>query len=94
MTRGMSTSGAWPASGSIHPSPASSVEAGGAVDEFPSVSIDVPFKVLREQWNDHLERTYLRALLDRFGRADVGALAEAASLDRSYVHRLLRKHGL
>jgi two-component system response regulator GlrR len=59
----------------------------------PPVPTDVPFKVLRERWVDHLEREYMAALLRTHGR-DVGAIADAASLDRSYVHRLLRKHDL
>jgi transcriptional regulator with GAF, ATPase, and Fis domain len=58
---------------------------------FPPVDVGVPFKVLREEWNDHLEREYLSVLLERHGR-DIGAIARAAGLDRSYVHRLLRKH--
>ena len=55
--------------------------------------IDVPFKVLRESWIDHLEREYLSGLMRKHGR-DVVAIAESASLDPSYVHRLLRKHRL
>ena len=60
---------------------------------FGPVSIDVPFKALRERWVDHLEREYMTGLLRKHGR-DAGAIAEAADLDRSYVHRLLRKHRL
>jgi transcriptional regulator with GAF, ATPase, and Fis domain len=60
---------------------------------FPPVDVGVPFKALREEWNDHLEREYLSQLLASQGR-DVTALARAAGLDRSYVHRLLRKHDL
>jgi transcriptional regulator with GAF, ATPase, and Fis domain len=61
-----------------------------------SLAIDptVPFKVLREARNDHFEREYLKALIARHGRGDVGVLADAAGLDRSYVHRLLRRHEL
>jgi DNA-binding NtrC family response regulator len=56
------------------------------------VDANVPFKHLRETWVDHLEREYLKALIDRVGR-NAGALADAAELDRSYVNRLLKKHG-
>ncbi|APR87462.1 Response regulator of zinc sigma-54-dependent two-component system [Minicystis rosea] len=61
--------------------------------ELPSVSLDVPFKVLRDRWNDHLEREYLSRLLARHD-GNVSVTAEAAGLDRSYVHRLMRKHAL
>ena len=58
----------------------------------PSVATDVPFKILREQWLDHLEREYIGALSRRGMNAP--AIAEVAGLDRSYVLRLLRKHNL
>jgi transcriptional regulator with GAF, ATPase, and Fis domain len=91
MTRGLSTGG-----GSIAPPMAPHVAPSASAEpsNLPSVTADVPFKVLREQWNDHLEREYLRSLVERLGRADTRVLAEAAGLDRSYVHRLLRKHDL
>jgi two-component system response regulator GlrR len=53
----------------------------------------LPFKVLREQWVEHLEREYLAALVARLGR-NAGTLSEAAGLDRSYINRLFRKHGI
>jgi transcriptional regulator with GAF, ATPase, and Fis domain len=62
-------------------------------DRLPEVSIDVPFKVLRDRWLCHLEREYLRTLLAKHG-GNVSATAAAAGLDRAYVHRLLRKHDL
>jgi DNA-binding NtrC family response regulator len=86
MTQGLSAS-----TGSIAP-PVPPVV--GVTSDLPSVTTEVPFKVLRERWNDHLEREYLRLLVARFGRGDVGAIAETAGLDRSYVHRLLRRHDL
>lgn len=58
----------------------------------PRVDIDVPFKELREQWADFLELQYLTALITRHGRHSPTELAEAAGLDRSYMHRLLKKH--
>jgi transcriptional regulator with GAF, ATPase, and Fis domain len=59
----------------------------------PPVDVSVPFKQLRERWVSHLEREYLSALFARHGR-EVSQAAELAGLDRSYVHRLIRKHGL
>jgi DNA-binding NtrC family response regulator len=58
-----------------------------------TVAFDLPFKEFRERWIDQGEREYLRRLLDRHGR-NVPAAAETAGLDRTYVYRLIRKHGL
>ncbi|MEZ4411220.1 MAG: sigma 54-interacting transcriptional regulator [Polyangiales bacterium] len=59
----------------------------------PPVDTAVPFKELRERWVDHLEREYVKALLAAHG-GNVSAVANAAGLDRTYVHRLIRKHDL
>jgi transcriptional regulator with GAF, ATPase, and Fis domain len=75
--------------GSAEPGPPVKVSA----EAMPSVDVSVPFKELREQWLSHLEREYLSALFATHGR-DVTGAAERAGLDRSYVHRLIRKHGL
>jgi transcriptional regulator of acetoin/glycerol metabolism len=47
----------------------------------------------RERWVDHLDREYVRAILAKHG-GNVPAVAQAAGLDRTYVHRLIRKHDL
>jgi two-component system response regulator GlrR len=62
-------------------------------EPLPAVSPDAPFKDLRERWLDHFEREYLSALLVRHSR-NVTAVATAAGLDRTYVHRLMKKHEL
>lgn len=67
--------------------------AEAALEGLPSVSIDRPFKLLREQWLSHLEREYVSQLLERHAR-NVSLAATAAGLDRTYLHRLIRKHGL
>ncbi|MBL8909809.1 MAG: sigma 54-interacting transcriptional regulator [Archangium sp.] len=59
----------------------------------PPVDLDVPFKELRERWVSHLERAYFEGLFARDGR-EVSRAAERSGLDRTYVHRLIRKHGL
>ena len=59
----------------------------------PTISIDLPFKEARESWLEHLEREYLRALLARHGR-NIAAAAQAAGIDRTYIYRLVRKHGI
>jgi len=63
-----------------------------AVGSFPPVSPDEPFKIIRDRWIDHLECEYIRAMVERHQR-DTDAISKAAGLDRSYVYRLLRKHG-
>ncbi len=58
-----------------------------------AVDLDQPFKDQRERWLDHLERVYIAGLLERH-HWNVSAVAQAAGLDRTYVHRLIRKHDL
>jgi len=60
---------------------------------FPTIPVDRPFKEIREQWLDHLEREYLRVLLERHAH-NLPAVAQAAGLDRTYVYRLVKKHDL
>jgi transcriptional regulator with GAF, ATPase, and Fis domain len=65
----------------------------GDASGFPPVDVSVPFKDVRDQWLEHLEKTYVKNALDRHG-GNVTAVAESAGLARSYVHRLIRKHDL
>ncbi len=65
----------------------------GAEEPLPRVPLDQPFKQIRQRWVDHLERVYLQGMLERHGRS-LARIAEAAGMDRSYVHRLMRKHEL
>jgi len=57
----------------------------------PVVPLDLPFKIIKEQWAEHLEREYIGGLLERHGR-DAQVIADKSGLDRSYVNRLIRKH--
>jgi transcriptional regulator with GAF, ATPase, and Fis domain len=59
----------------------------------PDVPTDRPYKDVRDAWLEHLERTYLLKMLATH-RGNVTAVAEASGLARTYVHRMLRKHGL
>ena len=62
-------------------------------ESFPEVRIDQPFKEIRERWVSQLEREYLvKALAEHEG--NVSAVAKVSGLDRSYVYRLMLKHGL
>ncbi|HXU01976.1 MAG TPA: sigma 54-interacting transcriptional regulator [Polyangia bacterium] len=73
--------------------PVSDVGAAPAETNPGGVAFDQPFKEFRERWIDQGEREYLQRLLERHGR-NVPAAAEEAGLDRTYVYRLIRKHGL
>jgi two-component system response regulator GlrR len=80
------------------PAPAPAGEAAVSVASIPSlwlpeVPLDRPFKELREAYLDHLEREYIAGMIAKVGR-NANAVATAAGLDRTYVHRLMRKHDL
>jgi transcriptional regulator with GAF, ATPase, and Fis domain len=51
------------------------------------------YREFRERWVDYGEREYVRRLLQRHGH-NVAAAARDAKLDRTYLHRLVRKHDL
>jgi len=58
-----------------------------------AIDFDRTLRELRDQAADAVERAYLTAWLARCGR-NVTAVARAVGLDRTYVHRLMRKHDL
>jgi two-component system response regulator GlrR len=58
-----------------------------------SPAVDKPLKEAREAWMDQFEREYLRQLLERHGR-NVAAASQAAGVHRTYLYRLIMKHGL
>jgi len=51
------------------------------------------FKEFREKWLEHGEREYLRRLMIRTNRSSSAASREAG-LERTYLYRLLKKHGV
>ena len=69
------------------------VRAAPVDDLLPPPAIDRPFKDVRDEWMTHLEREYVRGWLDRTG-GNLTAAADAMGLNRTYVHRLVKKHGL
>ncbi len=77
----------------LSPATTTKPAASATSDALPSPSLDMSFKDLREQWLTHLEREYVRGLLLRHQR-NITAVGRAAGLDPSYVHRLIKKHGL
>ncbi len=59
----------------------------------PVVDVTRNLKDARAAWNDQFERTYLKAALDECS-GNVARAARAAGVRRSYLYRLLWKHGL
>jgi two-component system response regulator GlrR len=57
------------------------------------VDLDIPFKELRDRWLTQLEKDYILGWLERT-KWNVSAVAERVGLDRTYVHRLIKKHDL
>lgn len=63
--------------------------AGAVSQEAP----DLPFKEAKEQIVVAFEEAYVRRLMDRHG-GNISAAARDAGIDRNYLYRLLKKHGL
>jgi DNA-binding NtrC family response regulator len=61
----------------------------------PASQIDasLPYEVARKQAIDNFERAYVTGLLAR-NDDNVAAAARDAGVNRAYLHRLLRRHGL
>jgi DNA-binding NtrC family response regulator len=53
----------------------------------------VPFRDHKERWNDLFERRYLTWLLGR-SEGNISKAARDADMDRKYLHKLLKKHGI
>jgi transcriptional regulator of acetoin/glycerol metabolism len=53
----------------------------------------LPLRAARERWLEQLEREYVGGLLERH-KGNVAQVAEAAGVDKSYIHRLIRRNGL
>lgn len=51
------------------------------------------FKDEKDRWEAEFERTYVKWLLSRAG-GNITQAARDASMDRKYLHKLMRKHGL
>jgi len=70
-------------------------EATPAADalRLPAAYLDLPLRSAKDRWLEHLERAYLAGLLDRHQR-NVAQVAEQAGVDRSYIHRLIRRYAL
>jgi transcriptional regulator with PAS, ATPase and Fis domain len=67
--------------------------AGAATVSLPPQFEELPYRDARERALHDIEKAYVTALLARHGR-NVSASAEAAGLNRTYLHHLMKKHGL
>ena len=56
-------------------------------------SLDRPYREVREELLDDLERRYLTGLLER-DRWNVTSVAERMEMTRTHIHRLIKKHAL
>ncbi len=54
-------------------------------------ALDRPLREARAIWLDAMERAYVRHLLARHG-GNVARAAVAATVDRTHLYRLIRKH--
>ncbi len=59
----------------------------------PAESSDMPFKLAKNQLVDHFEKDYIEKLLERNG-GNISRAAREAQIERAYLQRLVRKHGL
>lgn len=59
----------------------------------PQIDVGGTFREFRERWCEQGERAYVHELLARHGR-NVSAAAREADLDRTYLHKLIRKYGV
>ena len=59
----------------------------------PSELLALPYKEMRERVMLNAEREYIKGLLERHDR-NISAAAETAGLNRTYLYRLVAKHGL
>ena len=61
----------------------------------PDAAPDVnqPYQQARDQVLAEFERRYVEQLL-RVHRGNVSAAARSSGIDRTYLHRLMRRHGL
>jgi DNA-binding NtrC family response regulator len=70
-----------PLTGAEHPQGASTAE------------LDLPFKEAKERLIEGFERDYLKGLLERC-EGNISGASREAGIDRVYLRKLLRKHGL
>jgi len=81
--------GTLPFAGSTKP-PAETDDGAIAMPDFDP---DKSYRDTKSEWEAEFERRYVSWLLDR-SEGNISAAARAADMDRKYLHKLVRKHGL
>ncbi|WP_434385169.1 sigma 54-interacting transcriptional regulator [Melittangium boletus] len=75
------------------PLPGGEVSSGGGGGGGGGVDLDLPFKDAKERLIEGFERDYLKGLLERC-EGNISRASREAGIDRVYLRKLLRKHGL
>jgi DNA-binding NtrC family response regulator len=73
--------------------PALDSDAAQGQIRLPAALLTLPYKEVRERALLAIERDYVKGLLERHDR-NISEAAEAAGLNRTYLYRLVAKHGL
>ena len=81
--------GTLPFAGSAKPA----TDADPAAALMPDFDPDKSYRDTKSEWEAEFERRYVTWLLDR-SEGNISAAARAADMDRKYLHKLVRKHGL
>jgi DNA-binding NtrC family response regulator len=69
---------------------------GGASDGLPpleAISAELPFREAKERAIQHFHSRYIRRLLEQHG-GNISRAAEAAGIQRQYLHRLMKEAGI
>ena len=66
---------------------------GGSPDPAPAIGLEQSYAQAKQEWVAHFEREFVRRALSETA-GNVADAARRARMDRAYLFRLIRKHGL
>jgi len=67
--------------------------AGGMDTSLPGFTLGKSYRDTKAEWEEMFEKRYVKWLLER-SRGNISAAAREADMDRKYLHKLAKKHGL